>query len=423
MKGTNTFLILIFFTAINTYAQDFWKPIGLEGIFIGGITQNNEGRLYATEWVGMGDSVFFSDNGGNNWNSYGEVNDTFFMSISSLIFLDNGDLLLSAWDEHGGIFKSTDGSQTWERKDDGIDNTGIYRLIKNNDSLYAGTIQGLYISLDNSESWVKVNNKPDNINIIDIVRAPNGVLIAIDETKIYRSTDGGVNWTVTSLGTYSFRLLTISEEKYVFLGTATKVYRSDDWGETWVLKTTGIAGLQNMVVNQTGLIICGTELQGVLLSTDRGDTWQPINSGLPNPPHFVNSVFFDRDGYAYCSVHNFGIFKSRDVVTGVEGKEGTIPSEFALYQNYPNPFNPSTTIKFNIPPFSKGVSERSEDGGFTKLKVYDILGNEVATLVNEVKPAGTYEVEFNASNLSSGIYYYQIKAGSFIQTKKMILMK
>ena len=89
-----------------------------------------------------------------------------------------------------------------------------------------------------------------------------------------------------------------------------------------------------------------------------------------------------------------------------------LPKEFDLSQNYPNPFNPTTTIKWQAP-----VS------GFQTLKVYDVLGNEVATLVNEYREAGSYEVEFSANNFSSGVYYYQLKAGSFTQTRKMALVK
>ena len=90
------------------------------------------------------------------------------------------------------------------------------------------------------------------------------------------------------------------------------------------------------------------------------------------------------------------------------------PKEFALYQNYPNPFNPTTTIEYQIP-----------EQSFVTLKVFDVLGNEITTLINEEKPAGKYNVELRIDNieLSSGIYFYQLKAGRFIQTKKMILLK
>lgn len=111
-------------------------------------------------------------------------------------------------------------------------------------------------------------------------------------------------------------------------------------------------------------------------------------------------------------------FARYDLVTAVDETE-SIPTDFALSQNYPNPFNPSTTIKYTIPSV---ISTKGRNLN-VQLKVYDVLGNEVATLVNEVKPAGSYVVDFNASQLSSGIYFYNLQAGSFIQTKKMTLIK
>jgi hypothetical protein len=107
--------------------------------------------------------------------------------------------------------------------------------------------------------------------------------------------------------------------------------------------------------------------------------------------------------------------------------EAKAPNVFSLEQNFPNPFNPSTTIRYSIPNVIASGAKQSQ---MVTLKVYDILGNEVATLVNEEQTAGTYEVEFNTSssfrlvrNLTSGIYFYQLKAGSFIETKKMIFLK
>jgi S-formylglutathione hydrolase FrmB len=98
-----------------------------------------------------------------------------------------------------------------------------------------------------------------------------------------------------------------------------------------------------------------------------------------------------------------GVIEPRDIST---------VKEFHLAQNYPNPFNPTTTIRYQIPELS-----------FITLKVYDVLGNEITTLVNEEKPIGIYEVELNANNLSSGVYFYRLQAGSFVETRKMILMK
>lgn len=89
-----------------------------------------------------------------------------------------------------------------------------------------------------------------------------------------------------------------------------------------------------------------------------------------------------------------------------------VPNIFKLSQNYPNPFNPTTKMSWQSPV-----------GSWQTLKVYDVLGNEVATLVDEYLPAGTYETEFSAEGLSSGIYLYKIKTGSFVETKKMILLR
>jgi len=96
---------------------------------------------------------------------------------------------------------------------------------------------------------------------------------------------------------------------------------------------------------------------------------------------------------------------------GVED-EGTLPTEFALEQNYPNPFNPSTTFRYSIPQTAKVV-----------IKVFDILGNEIATLMDEEKSVGTYELMWNAASFTSGVYFYQLKSGEFVQTRKMILIK
>jgi len=107
-----------------------------------------------------------------------------------------------------------------------------------------------------------------------------------------------------------------------------------------------------------------------------------------------------------------GVFYGDSTVLHIEVFDNKSISNFSLSQNYPNPFNPITTIKYNLP----GIS-------FVTLKVYDVLGNEIASLVNEQKPAGSYEVEFDGTNLTSGIYFYQLRAGKYVETKKMVLLK
>jgi len=112
------------------------------------------------------------------------------------------------------------------------------------------------------------------------------------------------------------------------------------------------------------------------------------------------------------SMPDIGACESPEGIVGVEENLSVYPTEYALSQNYPNPFNPSTTIKYSVPELS-----------FVTIKFYDVLGSEVATLVNEEKPVGTYEVNWNATNLPSGVYFYRLQAGDFVQTRKMILLK
>ncbi len=106
------------------------------------------------------------------------------------------------------------------------------------------------------------------------------------------------------------------------------------------------------------------------------------------------------------------LIKTTPDVNNIEQNTAIITSDFSLHQNYPNPFNPSTTIKY-------GITERT----FVGLKIYDILGREVDILVNEEQGAGYYNINFNAYQLASGVYFYQLRAGNFIETKKMLLIK
>ena len=127
-------------------------------------------------------------------------------------------------------------------------------------------------------------------------------------------------------------------------------------------------------------------------------------------------IFISNNNTGKVAIDAFRII-FREPITEID--ENTVPSAFKLFQNYPNPFNPSTTISFTIPSSTEYYSVLQT----VTLKVYDILGNEVATLVNENKPAGVYNVQFTMYNLPSGVYFYTLKAGSFSETKKMLLLK
>jgi hypothetical protein len=111
--------------------------------------------------------------------------------------------------------------------------------------------------------------------------------------------------------------------------------------------------------------------------------------------------------------------------TGIKPISKEIPNSYKLFQNYPNPFNPSTNIKFDIAPlFNQGrVAPASAGDGVVTLKIYDILGREVTTLVNQQLQPGTYNIEWNASDYPSGIYFYKLETGNFVDAKKMVLVK
>ncbi|NUM63620.1 MAG: T9SS type A sorting domain-containing protein [Ignavibacteriaceae bacterium] len=138
-----------------------------------------------------------------------------------------------------------------------------------------------------------------------------------------------------------------------------------------------------------------------------------LPNGLPQYPRIY--AVLDQDN-SITEIHEdnnkgFSVLGASSV-SGVDDEINIIPEDYVLYQSYPNPFNPSTTIKYSVP---------NDDN--VSLKVFDILGREVELLVDEYKNAGTYSIEFNASRFASGVYFYQLQSGRFIETKKMILLR
>jgi hypothetical protein len=143
--------------------------------------------------------------------------------------------------------------------------------------------------------------------------------------------------------------------------------------------------------------------------------YKTSNSGLPN--NYVRAIAIDGQGNKWIGIDDGGLAVFREggvIIPPVEVKEKSneIPTNFALYQNYPNPFNPTTTIEFDIP-------ERTN----VKLIVYDILGREIETLIDKELEPGKYKLNFNATDLPSGVYFYTLRTPKSIQTKKMLLIK
>jgi plastocyanin len=163
----------------------------------------------------------------------------------------------------------------------------------------------------------------------------------------------------------------------------------------------------------TGDVVRWTNISGTHNVRANDDSFY-FGPAAPAPWEFTHTFTTTGDFPYYCEPHlSMGMTGTIIVQNpaGV-GDEEMLADQFELEQNYPNPFNPSTRINYSVPSAS-----------FVSLKVYDILGNEVALLVNEEKPAGEYQLKFDASELTGGVYFYQLTSNSFVETKKMILMK
>jgi hypothetical protein len=147
----------------------------------------------------------------------------------------------------------------------------------------------------------------------------------------------------------------------------------------------------------------------ILHTSNGGANWVSLNSNTNNT---LRSVYFPAGNVGYAVGHNGTIRKTTTGFVAVEPVSSVIPDNFSLGQNYPNPFNPASKIRFDIPSAS-----------VTKLVVFDASGREAGTLINQQLSAGTYEIDFNGANLSSGVYFYRLTAGEFTATRKMILTK
>jgi hypothetical protein len=148
----------------------------------------------------------------------------------------------------------------------------------------------------------------------------------------------------------------------------------------------------------------------IYCSTDNGTNWI---LQYASPSGTFQHISRARYGtYHWAVRNNGGITRGTGIVTGITPIESGIPGGFRLHQNYPNPFNPSTSIKFEVPKATH-----------VGLVIYDELGREIAILVNEKLAPGTYEADWDASNFSSGTYFYKLMAGDYAETKKMILIK
>ena len=207
--------------------------------------------------------------------------------------------------------------------------------------------------------------------------------------------------------------LAINSSGYIFAGTYYGgVFLSTNNGTSWTAVNNGLTG-GGLTVN--ALAVSGTNLfagtnSGVYLSTNNGTNWTQVSNGLTN--NYVMTLSVSGTNL-FAGTYGGGVWKRPlSDFTDVSNESKDLPKDFSLFQNYPNPFNPNTVISYSLPSASN-----------VKIVVYNTLGQTIKILDNGFKQAGNYSVNFTASDLPSGIYFYKLEAGQFSQIKKMILLK
>jgi photosystem II stability/assembly factor-like uncharacterized protein len=389
-------------------------------------------------------SVFKTVNGGQNWNelyrpSYCEV---ISMVSKEKIWFTNFDA--------AEIWATTDGGNTWELQFYDPALTQFMNYIEMFDSLN-GVVMGdaptpthpaLFLrTTDGGENWISMN--PDELiglisgdlwRRVDFVNINVGYFYSTGEPtqKLYKTTNGGNDWTVIA-DTFACRTIKFYDENLGIIYGAhlvdsvciPQMYRTKDGGLSWeYIQTPSNSFCMDIefIPNHPSdvWLIAGNR---AFFSSDSGRVWtaELYIQELDYNYGFRDIVFTDENtgwllGITPQPITNH-LYRTTNggfggLVGVYEEKDNKLLTEYYLHQNYPNPFNPNTKIEFEI-----------EHLGYVILKVYDILGNEVAVLVDEMKQAGSYEVKFDGRELSSGIYFYTLISGNFMATKKLILLK
>jgi hypothetical protein len=355
-----------------------------------------------------GDGVFLSTNYGDSWS---QVNDG-LTNLLVYAFAMNSTYLFVGTDDR--VFRSSNNGSNWEPVNNGLTNPFVQALAVSGTNLFAGTAYpgGAFLSTNNGDNWVAVDSGLTSDPIINLtVSGPNLFAGSVGH-GVFLSTNNGNSWSQVNNGlTNDFILAFTVNGINLFAGTFEGAFHSTNNGSSWTH-----VGLTNYYVGafvwSEGNLFAGAASNGVFLSSNNGGSWSDVTNGLGN--YNVGSLAISGT-YLFASTLYDGVWQRplSEMITSVrEIARNEMPSEYRIGTNYPNPFNPTTKIKYQIPELS-----------FVTLKVFDVLGSEVATLVNEEKLIGNYEIEFDAQELTSGIYFYELQAGSFVETKKMVLMK
>jgi len=426
MKRFNIYILVLILLGINStvFSQTpYWKKHQSP---VNGTLRNLIFIDSLTGWAAgdMGTIIHTSD-GGKSWEIQNSTAQTYILDIH-FINKDIGWAL--KWNDvfpfNSVILKTTNGGTEWT-PENYPDNSALMRTIFFFDSLN-GFIGGSHIAYttNGGSNWTKAIIDSGQLSTLPVIRfrflnrlfgyACGGRLDLAG--VIWRTTNSGLNWSSVPISPDeifdvfifdSLDAITLSGDPEGFFGIAN--IKTSDSGFSWSYDELSFFGLSFAVdfrTNEEGWSASGYKF---IFTSDKGDNWQELET--PDSSVIYDLQFTDSiTGYA--AGENGVILK----YSLPPDTTNTSPENFELFQNFPNPFNTTTRIRFNIPELA-----------LVTLKVFDILGNEVVTILKEEKTANTYEVTFDAlsgiRHLSSGIYFYQLKAGDFVATKKMIYLK
>jgi hypothetical protein len=367
--------------------------------------------------------------------------------------------------DSSGVFMSTLSGASWTTLNTGLTNHNVWTLAFDGSNLYAGTNGGgAYVSTNNGGNWTAVNNGITGTLFIHSLATSGSYVLAAAPFGAFRTSDGGTTWTKITTGLTNSDVMTFAvSESNLFAGTLGGVFASTNNGTNWspakaglttniVFALTAAAGNLYAATSPSGLFLStnngtswtstannlGTKVvhclassgstvfagndSGVYISTNNGGNWVHVNDGLPANAQ-VHSLTVT-SSYLLAGTDSAGVWKRplTELVTGVALTAPAVPEQFGLDQNYPNPFNPTTTIRYAI---GRVVALSGSEGPATRVRlaVYDMLGREVAVLVDEQKEPGAHIATWDASGMASGIYICRLTATDYTQSRTMVLLK
>lgn len=365
---------------------------------------------YSTGWVcGSNGTLLYTDNGGELWQKKYFPDSS--ASLLNILFVNNNTGFIGA--NYGRIFRTLNAGNNWDSFTAGTA-TFFYLSFINASTGFASTYLGeIYRTTNTGDNWNLFYNFNETFyKDIHFFSEIKGIIIKSlgGNSAILLTTDGGLSWNnVLTPELDLFDLYFVNNNTGYTCG-AMNIYKTTNGGFNWQLLTTYNSAFMYSICSKENKVWASGGSGKIMFSSNSGVNWQYQNSKTNQT---LNCIFFLDTNTGYICGNAGYIAKTTNSGTVFISKiNSAIPQNFFLEQNYPNPFNSSTIIKFHIP---KTVS--------VQIKLYDILGREIMTLVNESKSSGIYEVLFDATLLPSGIYFYRFTTENYSNTKKMLLIK